>query len=131
MYFPAWYSVNRVCLTPKAQNLLSKICCLPPKRNITKQQTVKFMCMFPESNGRKFWFHSFHLQNSGISKTRMNQRGTPWKRILTFFKYRNEYHKQLQLKKYMKKWVICIVSFFLSKLWSLNCRKLCWPQQEI
>ena len=25
--------------------------------------------------------------------------GTPWKRILTFFKYKNEYHKQLELKK--------------------------------
>ena len=30
------------------------------------------ICMFPESNGTKFWFYSFHLQNSGISQTRMN-----------------------------------------------------------
>ena len=30
------------------------------------------MCMFPESNGTKFWSHSFHLQNSGILQTRMD-----------------------------------------------------------
>ena len=33
--------------------------------------------MFPESNGTKFWSHSFHLENSGILLTRMDQRGGP------------------------------------------------------
>ena len=37
------------------------------------------MCMFPESNGTKFRSHSFHLQNSGIVQTRMNQSGDPMK----------------------------------------------------
>ena len=35
------------------------------------------MCMFPESNGKKIWSHSFYLQNSGILQTRMGQRVGP------------------------------------------------------
>ena len=31
--------------------------------------------MSPESNGTKFRLHSFHLQNSGVLQTRMDQRG--------------------------------------------------------
>ena len=30
--------------------------------------------------------------------------GTPWKWILTFFRYKNEYHKQVELKSRWKKW---------------------------
>ena len=30
-------------------------------------------CMFSESRGTRFWSHSFHLQNSGILQSRMNQ----------------------------------------------------------
>ena len=40
---------------------------------------LSLMCMFPESNGTKFWSHSFHLQNSGILQTRMEQRWDPMK----------------------------------------------------
>ena len=35
--------------------------------------------MFPESNGTKCWSHSFHVQNSNILQTRMDQMGTPMK----------------------------------------------------
>ena len=40
---------------------------------------LSLMCMFSESNGTKFWSYCFHLQNSGIFQTRMNQRGHPMK----------------------------------------------------
>ena len=33
------------------------------------------VCMFPELDGAKFWSHSFHLQNSAILQTRMDQKG--------------------------------------------------------
>ena len=46
--------------------------------------------MYPESNGREFWSHSFHLPNSGILQR-------PYE--MTIFKYKNEYRKQLELKK--------------------------------
>ena len=36
---------------------------------------LSLMSMFPESNGTKFWAHSFHLQNSGILQTKMDQTG--------------------------------------------------------
>ena len=54
--------------------------------------------MFPEWSEIKFWSHSLLLQNSGILQIRMNERWTPEKWILTIFKYKNEYHKQLGLK---------------------------------
>ena len=37
------------------------------------------MCMFPESNGKKFWSRSFHLQNSGVLQIRMDQKADPMK----------------------------------------------------
>ena len=63
---------------------------------------------------------------------------TPWKWILTIFKWKNEFPKQLGLEKQMKKmgsfvWFSCL----LPELWSLNCQKLCpfcifcWCQQQI
>ena len=60
---------------------------------------LSLMCMFPESNGTKFWSHSFHLQNSGILQTRMDQRGDPMKTNFDIFQNKNEYQKQLDLKK--------------------------------
>ena len=41
--------------------------------------------MFHESNGTKFWSHSFHLQNSGILQTRMDQRENPMKTNFDIF----------------------------------------------
>ena len=38
-------------------------------------------------------------QNLGISQTRMDQRGSTSKWILTIFKYKNECYKQLERKK--------------------------------
>ena len=51
---------------------------------------------------------------------------TPWKWILTIFKWKNKFAKQLGLKKQIKKmgsfvWFSCL----LLELWSLNCQKLC------
>ena len=37
------------------------------------------MCMFPESNGIKFWSYSFYLQNSSILQTRIDQKEDPMK----------------------------------------------------
>ena len=55
--------------------------------------------MFPELNETEFLSHSLHLQNSGTLHTRMNERRTPWKWILAIFKNKNEYQRQLELKK--------------------------------
>ena len=60
--------------------------------------------MICESNGTKFWFHSFHLKNSGILQMRLDQRGDPMKMNLAIFKYKNECQKQSELKKKIKKW---------------------------
>ena len=69
---------------------------------------LSLMCMFSESNGIKFWSHSFHFQNSSILQARMD----PIKMNFDTFQIKNEYHKQLELKKQMKKiMVICLVSF--------------------
>ena len=40
---------------------------------------LSLICMFFESNGIKFWSHSFHLQNSGILQTRIDLPGDPMK----------------------------------------------------
>ena len=61
-------------------------------------------CMFPELHETKFSSQSFHLQNSGILPTRMNQRGDPMKMNFKIFKYKNKYNEQLTLKEQMKKW---------------------------
>ena len=114
--------------TPKIENRLwfiSILLLLVYKQQFTWDQTnlvlnsiekvkpgplLSFMCMFPEPNGTRFWSHNFHLQNSSILQTRMYRRGgTPWKRILIFFKYENEYHKQGSKSRW-KKWGL--VSFF-------------------
>ena len=50
--------------------------------------------MFPESRETKFWSQSLHLQNWGILQNRMV--------ILVILKQKNEYHRQLELKKEMK-----------------------------
>ena len=55
--------------------------------------------MFPELHGAKFSSQSFHLQNSGILPTRMNQRGNLMKMNFKIFKYKNEYNEQLELKE--------------------------------
>ena len=41
--------------------------------------------MFPESNGTRFWTHSFHPENLGILQTRMNQKEDPMKTNFDIF----------------------------------------------
>ena len=95
------------------------------------------MCMFPGSTGTKFWFHSFHPQIQVFSRPEWTKGGTPKKWILTIFKYKNGYHKQLELKKYMKKYgAICLVPLFTFWVMVLKlphylqtCADLCkWPK---
>ena len=57
--------------------------------------------MFPELNGTKFCSRSLHLQISDILQTRTDQSGDHMK--INFGQYNNKYHKQLELKKEMKK----------------------------
>ena len=54
---------------------------------------LSLMCMFPELSETKFWSHSLHLQNSGNLQTKIDERRTPWKWVLTIFKCKNEDHK--------------------------------------
>ena len=46
---------------------------------------LSIMCMFPESNGTKFWSHSFYFQNSGTLQTRTDQTADPMKMNLDNF----------------------------------------------
>ena len=62
---------------------------------------LSLMCMFPELNGVKFCSRSFHLQISDILQTRTDQSEDHMK--INFGQYNNKYHKQLELKKEMKK----------------------------
>ena len=57
--------------------------------------------MFPELNGTKFCSRSFHLQISDILQTRTDQSEDHMK--INFGQFNNKYHKQLELKKEMKK----------------------------
>ena len=64
--------------------------------------------------------------NSGISRTRMDQKGTTWKWILTVFKCKNEVPKQIGLENQMKiMGSLVLFSYLLPELWSVNCQKLC------
>ena len=92
-----------------------------PLNSKSKTWFLTFLDLYvSESNKTKFWPHSFNLQNSSILQTRMDQKGTPWKWILTIFKYKNEYHKQSKLKNGM----ICIVSFFPSSVMFFKLPKI-------
>ena len=75
------------------------------------------ICIFSEPNGTKSWSHSFHLQNSVFCRPEWAKGGSPWKWILTTFKWKNEFPNQLGLEKQMKKmgWVIFLV--FMSTSW--------------
>ena len=53
------------------------------------------MCMFSESDGTKFWSHSFHLQNPGILQARIDQNGDSMKKNFDNF----------QLQKWMSQTV--------------------------
>ena len=69
--------------------------------------------MFPESSATLFWFHSFHLRNSNIFQTRMNQTGEPMKINFDIFQIK-KWISQLELKKKIKNGVICLFSSFSS-----------------
>ena len=49
---------------------------------------LSLMSMFPELNGTKFWSHSFHSKIHVFCRTEWSKGGTPWKWILTIFKYK-------------------------------------------
>ena len=63
---------------------------------------VSLKCMFPESNGTKFWCPSFQLQNSGILQTRMDQRGYLMKINFENFVLFNSGNIQCTLRKIKK-----------------------------
>ena len=78
--------------------------------------------MFPELNGTKFCSRSFHLQISDILQTRTDQSGDHMK--INFGQYNNKYHKQLELKKEMKKvGLFVLFPFFVPDLCCLNFQK--------
>ena len=76
---------------------------------------LSLLCIFPESNGIKFWSHSFHLQNSGNLQTRMDQRGNPMKTNFNIFQIQKWISQTVRAQKVDEKnGVICLVSFFPS-----------------
>ena len=91
-------------------------------------------CFFTFLNVYIFWIERDKILISQLSPPKFryfadqngSKGGTPWKWILTIFKWKNEFPKQLGLEKQMKKmgsfvWFSCL----LPELWSLNCQKLC------
>ena len=86
---------------------------------------LSLMGMFPESNGTKFWSHSFHLQNSGILQTRMDQRGDPMKTNFDIFQIQKWISQTVRAQKVDEKnGVICLVSFFPSWVMVLKLPKI-------
>ena len=86
---------------------------------------LSLMCMLPESNGIKFWSHSFHLQNSGILQTRMDQRGDSMKMNFDIFQIQKWISQTVRAQKLDEKnGVICLVSFFLSWVMVLKLPKI-------
>ena len=72
------------------------------------------MCMFPKSNRTKFWSHSFHLQNSGVLQTSMDQRrgGDLMKMNFDNFQIQKWISQTVTAQKADEKnGVICAVSF--------------------
>ena len=81
--------------------------------------------MFSESNGTKFWSHSFHLQNSGILQTRMDQRRDPMKTNFDIFQIQKWISQTVRAQKVDEKnGVICLVSFFPSWVMVLKLTKI-------
>ena len=86
---------------------------------------LSLMCMFPESNGTKFWSHSFHLQNSGILQTRMDQRVDPMKTNFDIFQMQKWISQTVRAQNVDEKnGVICLVSFFPSWIMALKLPKI-------
>ena len=82
--------------------------------------------MFSESNGTKFWSHSFHLQNSGILQTRMNKKGdgAHENEFRHFSNTKMNITNSLSSKGRWKNRVICLVSFFPSWVMVLKLTKI-------
>ena len=81
--------------------------------------------MFPESNRRKFWSHSFHLQNSDILQTRMDKKGHPIKMNFDNFQIQKWISQIVRAQKVDEKsGVICLVSFFPSWVMALKLHKI-------
>ena len=76
---------------------------------------LSLVCMFPELNGTKFRFHSFHLRNSGILQTRIDQREDSMKMNFDIFQIQKLSSQTVRAQKVdEKKGVICLVSSFPS-----------------
>ena len=81
--------------------------------------------MFPESNETKFWSHSFHIQNSGILQTRMDQRGDPVRMNFDNFQIQKWMSQTVRAQKVDEKnGAICLVSFFPSWVMVLKLPKI-------
>ena len=81
--------------------------------------------MFPELNETKFWSHRFHLPNSGILQTKMDQRGDPMKTNFDVFLIQIWISETVRAQKLDEKnGVICLVSFFLSWVMVLKLPKI-------
>ena len=71
--------------------------------------------MCSESNGTKFWSQSFHLQNSGLFQTKMDQRGVPMKMNFENFQIQKWISQTVRAQKADEKnGVICLVYLFPS-----------------
>ena len=84
--------------------------------------SLSLMCMFPESNGTKFWSHSFHLQNSDILQTRID-----YENENEFWRFSNtklNITNSLSLKSRWKKNGICLVLIFASSVMVLKLPKI-------
>ena len=74
--------------------------------------------------GIKFWSHRFHLQNSGILQTRMDQKRNSIKMKFNNFQIQKWISQTVRTQKADKNGVICLVSSFPSSVMVLKLTKI-------
>ena len=105
---------------------MESMSCLPPPRKWlfgsgwrTKQYRllVTLGCLLPRKVWWAVWISSFWPKNEVFYRPEWTNGGTTWKWILSIFKFRSEYYKQIGKGRW-KKFVYFPCS--LPVLWSLN-----------
>ena len=71
------------------------------------------------------WIGSFLPKIEVFCRSELTNRGTTWKSILSIFKFRNEYYKQIWKSRW-KNGVICLVSVLPFRVVALKLSKKCF-----
>ena len=86
---------------------------------------VTSRCLLSRKVLRAVWIGSFWPKIEVFYRPELTNRGTIWKSILSIFKFRNEYYKQIGKSRW-KNGVICLVSMLPSWVTALKLSKKCF-----